>query len=188
MGLILGVDIGGTDIKLGTVDADSRVLDSGSIPTRAGEGPERAAARVRAWFEDHGAGARAEAVGVACAGLIDGARGVLHVSPNLGGWVDVALRDCFARELGAPVSVENDANAAAYGEWRAGAGRGLENFVCLTLGTGVGGGIILNGALYRGSTGFAGANPTPGAISSPGTKDDCWPLSKAGSGATTCGR
>ncbi len=157
MGLILGVDIGGTDIKLGIVEESARVLDSGSIPTRAPEGPESAAERVRAWCESRSAAAcRVDAAGVACAGLIDGARGYLHVSPNLGGWVDVALRDRFERALGVPVTVENDANAAAYGEWRAGAGRGLRSFVCLTLGTGVGGGIVLDGALYRGSTGFAG--------------------------------
>ncbi len=155
MPIILGVDIGGTDIKLGLVD-ESGLRESAKIATFPAEGPERAAARVAAWVgANRGAGPVA-AAGVDCAGLIDGARGVLHVSPNLAGWVDVPLGGLFERALGVPVIVENDANAAAYGEWRAGAGRGLSNFVCLTLGTGVGGGMIVNGALYRGSTGFAG--------------------------------
>ncbi len=160
MPFILGVDIGGTDIKLGIVDDSaaaapfSREIVSGTIPTRAGEGPELAAARVRAWCEERDAAPAA--AGIACAGLIDGARGILHVSPNLAGWIDVPLRALFERELGVPAAVENDANAAAYGEWRAGAGRGLRSFVCLTLGTGVGGGIVLDGSLYRGATGFAG--------------------------------
>lgn len=154
---ILGVDIGGTDIKLGVVGETGREIVSGRIPTRSAEGPRRAAARVREWLDAHRpAVGDVAAAGVDCAGLIDGARGYLHVSPNLAGWRDVPLREHFEEALGVAVAVENDANAAAYGEWRAGAGRGLSDFVCLTLGTGVGGGIIAGGALYRGATGFAG--------------------------------
>jgi glucokinase len=157
MAVLLGVDIGGTDIKLGLVEGAGAIRESGKIPTRPAEGPDAAAARVRRWLEDSAPGGRSiAAAGVDCAGLIDGERGFLHVSPNLSGWENVPLRDIFERELGVPAIVENDANAAAYGEWAMGAGRGLRNFVCLTLGTGVGGGVVINGALYRGSTGFAG--------------------------------
>ena len=157
MAVILGIDIGGTDIKLGLVEGEGEILASGKIPTRPAEGPDAAAARVRLWLADNARGAGPiAAAGVDCAGLIDGERGFLHVSPNLSGWENVPLRDIFERELGVPAIVENDANAAAYGEWAMGAGRGLRNFVCLTLGTGVGGGVVINGALYRGSTGFAG--------------------------------
>ncbi len=157
MDLILGVDIGGTDIKLGLVDRDGSMREAGKIPTKPSEGPEAAAARVRGWLAagDRGAGT-VVAAGVDCAGLIDGERGLLHVSPNLTGWENVPLREIFERALGVPAVIENDANAAAYGEWARGAGRGLGNFVCLTLGTGVGGGIVVDGALYRGSSGFAG--------------------------------
>jgi glucokinase len=157
MDLILGVDIGGTDIKLGLVDREGSMRESGKISTRAAEGPEAAAARVRRWLDDRDRGAGTiVAAGVDCAGLIDGERGFLHVSPNLAGWKSVPLRDIFERALGVPAVIENDANAAAYGEWARGAGRGLASFVCLTLGTGVGGGIVIDGALYRGSSGFAG--------------------------------
>lgn len=157
MALILGVDIGGTDIKLGIVGETGREVVGGKIPTRSADGPRAAAARVRGWLDAHAsAGEPVAAAGIDCAGLIDGGRGFLHVSPNLAGWSDVPLRALFEEALGVAVVVENDANAAAYGEWRLGAGRGLADFVCLTLGTGVGGGIIANGALYRGATGFAG--------------------------------
>ena len=157
MAVILGIDIGGTDIKLGLVEGEGAIRESGKIPTRPAEGPDAAASRVRLWLADNACGAGSiAAAGVDCAGLIDGERGFLHVSPNLSGWENVPLRDIFERELGVPAIVENDANAAAYGEWAMGAGRGLRNFVCLTLGTGVGGGVVINGALYRGSTGFAG--------------------------------
>jgi glucokinase len=157
MAVVLGIDIGGTDIKLGIVEGEGEIRSSGKIPTRPAEGPEAAAARVRAWLADNARGlGPIAAAGVDCAGLVDGARGFLHASPNLGGWENVPLRDIFERALGVSAIVENDANAAAYGEWAMGAGRGMRNFVCLTLGTGVGGGIIVDGALYRGSSGFAG--------------------------------
>ncbi|MFA4948479.1 MAG: ROK family protein [Candidatus Krumholzibacteriia bacterium] len=157
MTLVLGVDIGGTDIKLGLVEGEGEIRGSGKIPTRPAEGPEAAASRVRRWLADNaGVAGAIAAAGVDCAGLVDGERGFLHVSPNLSGWEEVPLRDIFEHALGVPAIVENDANAAAYGEWAMGAGRGLRDFVCLTLGTGVGGGVIINGALYRGSSGFAG--------------------------------
>jgi glucokinase len=157
MTLVLGVDIGGTDIKLGLVAGEGAPGESGKIPTRPAEGPEAAASRVSRWLADRTGGTGPiAAAGVDCAGLVDGERGFLHVSPNLSGWENVPLRDIFERALGVPAIVENDANAAAYGEWAMGAGRGMRNFVCLTLGTGVGGGIIIDGALYRGSSGFAG--------------------------------
>jgi glucokinase len=157
MNLVLGVDIGGTDIKLGLVTEEGEIRGSGKIPTEPASGPKAAAARVRGWLRENARGAGPlVAAGVDCAGLIDGERGLLHTSPNMPGWDDVPLGSIFGTELACPVVVENDANAAAYGEWAKGAGRGMRNFVCLTLGTGVGGGIIMNGELYRGSSGFAG--------------------------------
>jgi glucokinase len=157
MALVAGIDIGGTDIKLGILTERGDIVKSGKIATRPEAGPGAAASRAREWLAAHSPdGKPIVAAGVDCAGLIDGDRGFLHTSPNLGGWVDVPLKSIFGEALRCPVVVENDANAAAYGEWMRGAGRGMRQFVCLTLGTGVGGGIILNGALYRGSTGFAG--------------------------------
>lgn len=102
------------------------------------------------------AGERPRACGCACAGLVDGPAGVVVSSPNLPEWIDVELSAMLSQALGLPVVLENDANAAAYAEYEMGAGRGARNVVMLTLGTGIGGGIVLGGSLYRGSHGTAG--------------------------------
>jgi glucokinase len=157
MSLTLGVDIGGTDVKLGILSAQGEILERGKIPTRAGEGPPAVATRVAEWLRSQSHLAQSvTAVGVGCAGLIDGARGWLYTSPNLPGWTGIPLASIFEEKLDRPVTIENDANSAAYGEHRKGAGAGTKNFVALTLGTGVGGGVVLDGELYRGSAGFAG--------------------------------
>jgi len=101
--------------------------------------------------EDH----EVVACGVGSAGLVDTRTGVVRLSPNLPEWHDVELRRMVAEAIGLPIRIENDANAAAYGEYLAGAARGTTNAVVLTIGTGIGGGLILNGSLYRGG-GFAG--------------------------------
>lgn len=153
---ILGVDIGGTDIKLGIVTEDGRIVESGKMPTLAGEGPGQAAQRAAAWLAEKDPGHEVSAAGIDCAGLIDGAKGYLYYSPNLPGWEDTDLRGLFAGELGMPVTVDNDVNCAAWGEFVLGAGRGTRDFVCLTLGTGIGGGVVFDGRLYRGWQGMAG--------------------------------
>ena len=157
MNLMLGVDIGGTDVKLGIVSASGEVLERGKIETRAAEGPPAVAFRVAEWLRGRSPErASVSAAGVGCAGLIDGRRGWLYTSPNLPGWTGIPLGPIFEEALGRPALIENDANCAAYGEHRRGAGAGTTNFIALTLGTGVGGGIIVDGELYRGTAGFAG--------------------------------
>ncbi len=153
---ILGVDIGGTDIKLGIVTAEGQIVESGKMPTLAGEGPRQAAARVAAWLGEKDPGQKVSAAGIDCAGLIDGSKGYLYYSPNLPGWEDTDLSGLFAEVLGFPVTVDNDVNCAAWGEYVLGAGRGTRDFVCLTLGTGIGGGVVADGCLYRGWQGMAG--------------------------------
>jgi glucokinase len=152
----LGVDIGGTDIKLGIVTEEGEIVERGKISTMAGKGPGQAAARAAAWLEEKGREHRVTAAGIDCAGLIDGTKGYLYYSPNLPGWVDLDLRGLYAGELGMPVTVDNDVNCAAWGEFILGAGRDTRHFVCLTLGTGIGGGVIADGRLYRGWQGMAG--------------------------------
>jgi glucokinase len=153
----LSVDIGGTDIKLGIVNADGDIEASGAIPTEPDKGPEEAAERIGRWFEGRGRTAgEASVAGVACAGLIDRVEGRIITSPNLGGWEGAALAEIFTSKLSRPVVVENDATAAAYGEFRMGSGRETGDFVCLTLGTGVGGGVVMGERLQRGWQGFAG--------------------------------
>lgn len=153
----LGIDIGGTDIKLGVVAETGEVLERGTIATRAAEGPRAAAARIAGWYRaSAGADPGVSAAGADCAGLIDGARGWLYSSPNLPGWGGLDLRGVLGEALDLPVTLDNDVNCAAWGEYLLGAGRGTEHFICITLGTGVGGGVVIGGRLYRGWQGLAG--------------------------------
>ena len=158
---IAGVDIGGTNLRAGMVPfagGEPAVVMSGS--TRAGEGAGRVVARVagmiRAAMEAVGAGDGGVAgVGVGVPGPLDRERGIVIQTPNLG-WREVPLRDMVAHRLGLPVAVDNDANCAAYGEWWLGAGRGADRLIGLTLGTGIGGGIVLGGEIYHGASDAAG--------------------------------
>ncbi len=153
---ILGVDIGGTNVKLGIVSESGEVIEHGSIVTAAG-GPEAVAMKVEEWYaKRRGKYPGIRAAGIDCAGLVDGERGFLYTSPNLPGWKDVSLGEIFERRLGLTVTLDNDVNCAVWGEYIMGAGRGTRHFVAITLGTGVGGGIVIDGRLYRGAQGLAG--------------------------------
>jgi glucokinase len=154
-GVLVGIDIGGTNTKLALVDRRGRVLARDMIDTNAPRGPE-------ALFRELGQripgllGARrsALAAGVGCAGLID-ERGRLHASPNLPGWEKKSLGRIARRHLGVNTTVDNDANAAAYGEYKRGCGKNARMLVCVTLGTGVGGGIVSQGRILKGASGYA---------------------------------
>ena len=155
----IGIDIGGTRIKAGVLAASGdavvtrRVLAVGGA--RSDDDVVVRLARVVAALEAE-VGAGAEAVGVAAAGVLDARRGVIRESPNFPSWADFALGARLEEACGRPVTLENDANAVIYGEARAGAGRGHEHLIGLTLGTGVGGGVILGGQVWRGARGMAG--------------------------------
>jgi glucokinase len=158
VGDFLGVDIGGTNLKAAIVSSEGAVAAFDVTPWSAGA-PEEAVAlvadrrrRLTAEVGPRGL----SSCGCGCAGLVDSARGLVHASPNLPAWHDVQLAMMLEEALELPVVVENDANAAAYAECIVGAARGAANVVLLTLGTGVGGGIVLGGRLYRGSHGGAG--------------------------------
>lgn len=147
----IGIDIGGTKIAAGIVDESGTVRDFVTIATPAA--PELTSAIValtRPLLDASVAG-----VGVSVAGFVDRDRSSLLFSPNIPGWTGVQLQVTLAEALSCPVILENDANAAAWGEARFGAGRGIADMVCLTVGTGLGGGLVLDGRLYRGSWGFA---------------------------------
>ncbi|MFN2371341.1 MAG: ROK family protein [Candidatus Krumholzibacteriia bacterium] len=146
---ILGADTGGTAVKWVLLDDRGETVAGGEVATDPGDGPgtlARLAGAVQA------SGRRPAAVGLACAGIVDPARGRLGRSPNLPGWEDsdlgAALRAAFP---GLPTALANDVNAALYGEHRAGAGRGCRDLVMLALGTGVGGGVLLDGRLLIGA-------------------------------------
>jgi len=157
MEVVLGVDIGGTNMKLCLLSCSGKVIEEGMIPTVQEEGVEGAASRVNRWLVDNSFNEyRLAGVGIGCAGLINKDDGVVISSPNLPGWEGASLKDVFKGVLGRDVIVENDANCAAFGEYASGAGKNSNTFVCITLGTGVGGGIIVDGKLLTGSRGFAG--------------------------------
>ena len=157
MKALLGFDIGGTNIKAALVSDEGGLLSFRSTPWSGGAASDAVGVVAKLGLElsNSGEGHEVVACGVGSAGLIDTAAGVVRLSPNLPEWHDVELRRMVADALGLPTNIENDANAAAYGEYVAGAAKGAANAVVLTLGTGIGGGLILNGRLYRGA-GFAG--------------------------------
>jgi glucokinase len=158
--LTIGIDLGGTNIKAGLVDEHQGLRSRREIPTEAERGCDHVIARLitlaRELRQQLPASAESPAVGIGVPGPLDHARGIVHHAPNLPGWVNVPLRERLQRELGLPVCVENDANAAAFGEFVAGAGRDVRDMVMLTLGTGIGGGVVLDGKLWRGSFDNAG--------------------------------
>ena len=147
----LGVDIGGTFIKMGIVRG-AKVLAHRSLPTaQVSSSPKALEDAVVAAVRDlsdsfHG---KVKSVGVGVPGLVLTPRGVVQTCANLPGWKNYPLQAKLRRRLGLPVWVDNDVKAMTLAEWRYGAGRGVRNLVCITLGTGVGGGFVLNGALYH---------------------------------------
>jgi glucokinase len=160
---VLGIDIGGTNLVVGSVAEDgSAVLASDSEPTQAEAGATdvldrlvalagRAIERTRA----EAPGAEILGVGVGAPGPLDTRRGVVLLTPNLG-WVDMPLRQIIHDRLGLPAALDNDANCAVLGEWWVGAARGSRHAIGITIGTGIGGGLILDGRLYHGASDVAG--------------------------------
>ena len=153
MGLTIGIDIGGTKIAGGVVDENGNIvqMDRRSTPSRGPEGVENAVIElVLEYSSEHDV----EAVGIGFAGFVDEKRSRVLLAPNLG-WTDEPLRLAIESKVGVPVVVENDANAAAWGEYKFGAGAGTTDMVCVTVGTGIGGGLVFRGELYRGAHGVA---------------------------------
>jgi glucokinase len=151
----IGLDVGGTTMKAGVVDDSGRPLSSVSVPTEAQRGQEFGLRRMCEAIRKAAAAAglgmeRVAAVGVATPGLMDIPAGVILDPPNLQPWRNVPVRQHVRQEFGIPTAFQNDANAAAYGEFWAGAGRSVHSMVMFTLGTGIGGGIILGDRVLEG--------------------------------------
>ena len=160
-GVTIGVDVGGTTVAAGLVTADGQVLEHVQAPTHA-RGPGSALETImevldRLRDRARARGAAVSGVGVGIPGTVDAERGVVGVDvnyvPELAG---APLADCLGARVDAPVFVDNDVNALVLAEWTWGAGRGARSLVMLALGTGVGGGIVLDGRLQRGAAGSAG--------------------------------
>jgi glucokinase len=148
----IGIDFGGTSVKPGVVLGGKVIEFAERIPTRSHTGAEPLlAAVVQAVEELRTKHPEVCALGAGLPGMVDSINGRVHELSNVPGWKDVGLTKLLEERTGLPVAIDNDANAATYAEWLYGAGRDGVNVVMVTLGTGVGGGLILDGRLYRGS-------------------------------------
>ncbi len=158
---VLAADIGGTKIMTAIFSPEGKILARDVCPTLADEGVkpviERLCSAIDSLLSNNKLkSSQLGGIGIACAGGIDSGRGVVVTpSPNMTGWVDIPLADIIRERFKIGTFVINDASAAALGEHRSGAGRGVNNLVLFTLGTGIGGGIIANGELYLGAIGAA---------------------------------
>lgn len=157
----IGVDLGGTNLRIAAVDARGKLLEKVTTEARVARARDEVIAEMCRAIQSLAArhkkaGGKLLGVGVGVPGIIDLKSGMVRASPNLPGWEDYPAREEIERRLGARVLLENDANAAALGEKWLGAGRNVDDLCMLTLGTGVGGGIVLGGRIWHGMTGMAG--------------------------------
>ena len=158
---VLGIDIGGTKLAAGVVSHEGKILARAEVPTLAAEGFEPVLARIIALGRGllgrpEAAQDRVRRIGIGCAGPVDIRAGMVFNPPNLPGWTAVALVKHIEDALSLPAVLENDANAAGLGEFYYGAGRGARSLVYLTVSTGIGGGIILDGKVWHGLKDAAG--------------------------------
>lgn len=155
--LAIGIDMGGTSVKYGVVRG-AEILHTGDpIITGDFKGPKALVAEfTRRVHQLRSEFPNIEAVGVGVPGFVDVQRGVVHELTNVTGWKNVPLRNMLTESTGLPCFAENDANAMCFAEFAHGAGQGARNMIAITLGTGVGGGLVLDGRLYRGSSFGAG--------------------------------
>jgi glucokinase len=156
-----GVDIGGTKTAVVLSAKPPAILSRVEFPTQPANGPGPAMERIIATLHEslrreHLKDGDLQAIGVSCGGPLDRISGVVQAPPNLSTWVNVPVTEILHNEFAVPCRLENDANAGAVAEHRFGAGRGSQHMVFLTLGTGLGAGIIANGRLYHGANDMAG--------------------------------
>jgi len=154
MSLTIGIDVGGTKVLGGVVDESGKVLTTArkDTPRQGGSALTQTIADVaKELLQQHSVAS----VGVSAAGFVSSDRKTMLATPNIADWNGVDLDHHLTQLIGLPVVIENDANAAAWGEAKFGAGKNQNHMMMLTVGTGIGGGIVVNGALYRGAYGIA---------------------------------
>jgi glucokinase len=156
----IGVDLGGTNLRIAAVTRDGQLLEKITLGTKVIQGRDQVIAemcdaiqRLSAQYKSTG---KLIGAGIGVPGIIDMATGTMRKSANLPGWENYPVRDEIERRLGARVVLDNDANVAALGEQWLGAARGVPNVGVVTLGTGIGGGIVLNGKIWHGMNGMSG--------------------------------
>jgi len=160
---LIGIDLGGTNIVTACVAEDGSAIHGvRSVPTQPEDGPDAVVDRIIATARESLEASRVAipglepiGVGIGAPGPLNTKDGIVLLTPNLG-WVNMPLRERLTRGLGLPAALDNDANCAVLGEWWQGAARGTRHALGLTIGTGIGGGIILHGRLYHGSSDIAG--------------------------------
>jgi glucokinase len=153
--MIIGVDIGGTKINSILADSDGNIKSKDLRDTRAKLGPDAVIERIIESIRQVVSGNTVEGIGIGAAGACDTVNGVITSSPNLPRWENIPLRDIIQREFDCPVYLQNDATLAALGEHRFGGGMGIDHLIYVGVGTGIGGGIIIDGQLYCGVSGSA---------------------------------
>jgi glucokinase len=156
----IGVDLGGTNLRVAAVDSNGKILEKITLDTEVARGRDHVidemCIAVRELSARHRDAGNLAGIGIGVPGIIDMQTGMLRESPNLPGWHDYPVRNEIERRLGTPVILENDANAAALGEKWLGAAKTVADMCMVTLGTGVGGGIVINGKIWHGMSGMAG--------------------------------
>lgn len=159
MSKVLGINIGGTNCSVSLGEGDESglvIIDKAEFSTSEHPLPEDTLGKLNALAYILKDGHKIDAVGISCGGPLNSKTGRILSPPNLPGWDDIAVCDFFKEKWDLPVFLQNDANAGAVAEWLYGAGRGAENFIFITFGTGLGAGLILNGKLYPGLSDMAG--------------------------------
>lgn len=157
----IGVDLGGTSIKLGIVTNTGKLIEKIAVRTEADKGHKKVIENIKNGIKEL-TGTRnkekykIQGIGIGCPGVVTPGKGIVEKPPNLPGWVKVNIGEIIRKEFGKKVFVDNDANAAAIGELIFGSGRKYKSFIMITLGTGVGGGIVINKKIYHGDCGAAG--------------------------------
>jgi glucokinase len=154
--LYAGIDLGGTNLKIGVLDNQNQVVYQDSMPTNADSGPENLISRIES-FLDHVLHKFPEIIslGIGVPGVVSN-EGIIKIAPNLKGWVNINLKGHLNKKYKIPIAIDNDANTASLAEMVLGAGKKVKDFIYITLGTGVGGAIIINRNLFRGANGGAG--------------------------------
>jgi len=154
----IGVDLGGTSIKLGIVSDNGKLVKKISARTEAEKGPKKVISNIVSGINEltEKSKYKISGIGIGCPGVVTPGKGIVENPPNLPGWDKVNIGKIIAKEFDKPVFVDNDANAAAIGELTFGSGKNFKSFIMITLGTGVGGGIVIDKKIYHGDYGAAG--------------------------------